>query len=52
MGLISASNPQVAIIDLLGKFSHDDDPGTACNAIFGLGLVGAGEESCGREFST
>lgn len=42
LALISISNPQMAILDTLSKFSHDVDPEVAHNAIFGLGLIGAG----------
>ncbi len=41
-GLISASNPQLNILDTLSKFSHDSDPEVAHNAIFAMGLIGAG----------
>lgn len=42
LGLISVSNPKPNIIDTLSKFSHDSDPEVAHNAIFAMGLVGAG----------
>ncbi|XP_034935656.1 26S proteasome non-ATPase regulatory subunit 2 [Chelonus insularis] len=42
LGLISVSNPKLNIIDTLSKFSHDSDPEVAHNAIFAMGLVGAG----------
>merc|ERR1711981_691721 len=42
LGLISVSNPQLNILDTLTKFSHDQDAEVAHNAIFGLGLIGAG----------
>jgi 26S proteasome regulatory subunit N1 len=42
LGLISASNPQLNILDTLSKFSHDQDPEVAHNAIFAMGLLGAG----------
>ena len=42
LGLLSVSNPQLNILDTLSKFSHDADPEVAHNAIFGLGLIGAG----------
>lgn len=42
LGLLSASNPQLAILDTLSKYSHDNDLEVALNAIFALGLVGAG----------
>merc|ERR1712226_86851 len=42
LGLISISNPQLNILDTLSKFSHDPDAETAHNAIFAMGLLGAG----------
>ncbi|KAL3841860.1 hypothetical protein ACJMK2_019957 [Sinanodonta woodiana] len=42
LGLISVSNPKLQILDTLSKFSHDSDPEVAHNAIFSMGLVGAG----------
>ena len=42
LSLISISNPQLNILDTLAKFSHDQDAEVAHNAIFGLGLIGAG----------
>ncbi|KPM44378.1 26S proteasome regulatory subunit rpn-1 [Neonectria ditissima] len=42
MGLISPSNPQMKIYDTLSRYSHDNDPEVAINAIFAMGLVGAG----------
>lgn len=42
LGLISVSNPKLSILDTLSKFSHDSDPEVAHNAIFAMGLVGAG----------
>ncbi|KAL8429313.1 hypothetical protein ACSSS7_006678 [Eimeria intestinalis] len=36
------SNPKPQLIDLLSKLSHDADPDTALNAIFAMGIVGAG----------
>lgn len=42
MGLTSVSNPQIAIMEILSKLSHDSDLEVAQNAIFGLGLIGAG----------
>ncbi|CAE6540545.1 unnamed protein product [Rhizoctonia solani] len=42
LGLISASNPQMGILDTLSKYSHDNDLAVALNAIFAMGLVGAG----------
>lgn len=42
LGLISVSNPKLSILDTLSKFSHDSDSEVAHNAIFAMGLVGAG----------
>lgn len=42
MGLISPSNPQMKIYDTLSRYSHDNDHAVALNAIFAMGLVGAG----------
>ncbi|XP_017467769.1 PREDICTED: 26S proteasome non-ATPase regulatory subunit 2 [Rhagoletis zephyria] len=42
LGLISASNPKLNILDTLSKFSHDSDAEVAHNAIFAMGLIGAG----------
>lgn len=42
LGLISVSNPQLNILDTLSKFSHDADAEVAHNAIFAMGLLGAG----------
>ncbi|NXD32184.1 RPN1 protein, partial [Spelaeornis formosus] len=42
LGLISASNPQLSILDTLSKYSHDSDLEVAANAIIAMGLVGAG----------
>ncbi|EPS97459.1 26S proteasome regulatory complex non-ATPase subcomplex Rpn1 subunit [Fomitopsis schrenkii] len=42
LGLLSASNPQLPILDTLSKYSHDNDLAVALNAIFAMGLVGAG----------
>lgn len=42
LGLVSASNPQLPIMDTLSKYSHDNDLAVALNAIFAMGLLGAG----------
>lgn len=42
MGLISPSNPQMKIYDTLSRYSHDNDIDVAVNAIFAMGMVGAG----------
>ncbi|KAG9311635.1 26S proteasome regulatory complex non-ATPase subcomplex Rpn1 subunit [Chiua virens] len=45
LGLISASNPQLPVLDTLSKYSHDSDLQVALNAIFAMGLVGAGSNN-------
>ena len=42
LGLLSISRPHLPILDTLSKFSHDSDAQVAYNAIFSMGLVGAG----------
>ena len=42
LGLLSASNPQLPILDTLSKYSRDNDLQVALNAIFAMGIVGAG----------
>ncbi|XP_066261764.1 26S proteasome non-ATPase regulatory subunit 2-like [Euwallacea similis] len=42
IALSSVSNPQLPMLDVLIKYSHDTDHDVACNAIFGLGLIGSG----------
>ncbi|KAJ7275052.1 armadillo-type protein [Mycena rebaudengoi] len=42
IGLVSVSNPVLPILDTLSKYSHDNDLQVALNAIFAMGLVGAG----------
>ncbi|KAG5889970.1 hypothetical protein JTB14_020258 [Gonioctena quinquepunctata] len=42
ISLSSVSNPQLSVIDILTKYSHDPDEEVAANAIFGLGIIGAG----------
>ncbi|XP_076667953.1 26S proteasome non-ATPase regulatory subunit 2 [Andrena cerasifolii] len=42
LGLASLSTPDLSVLDVLNKYSHDNDPDVANNAIFALGLVGAG----------
>jgi 26S proteasome regulatory subunit N1 len=41
-GLLSISNPQITVMDTLSKLSHDNDEFVSQNAIFALGLIGAG----------
>ncbi|KAI0053215.1 26S proteasome regulatory complex non-ATPase subcomplex Rpn1 subunit [Auriscalpium vulgare] len=45
LGLLSASNPQLPLLDTLSKYSHDNDLAVALNAIFAMGLVGAGSNN-------
>ncbi|RKF81202.1 26S proteasome regulatory subunit rpn-1 [Golovinomyces cichoracearum] len=42
MGLLSPSNPQIKVYDTLSRYSHDNDNGVAINAIFAMGILGAG----------
>ena len=46
LALLSASNPKLQVIDILSKFSHDHDSEVAHNAIFAMGIVGAGKFWC------
>lgn len=43
IALSSVSNAKLDVMDILTKYSHDIDEDVASNAIFGLGLIGAGE---------
>ena len=45
LGLLSASNPQLNLLDTLSRYSHDSDLAVALNAIFAMGLVGAGSNN-------
>lgn len=42
LGLLSASNPQMKVFETLSRYSHDNDLDVAVNAIFAMGMVGAG----------
>jgi 26S proteasome regulatory subunit N1 len=42
MALVSPSNPQMKVYDTLSRYSHDNDLDVAINAIFAMGLLGAG----------
>lgn len=42
LALSYASNPSVAVIDVLAKYSHDSTKEVAVNAIVALGIVGCG----------
>ena len=43
LAILSASNPQLSIIDTLSKLSHDNDAEVSHNSIFAMGVVGAGK---------
>jgi 26S proteasome regulatory subunit N1 len=42
LGLLSISHPRLSVMDTLSKLSHDQDERVSQNAIFALGLIGAG----------
>ncbi|KAN0065699.1 proteasome regulatory particle base subunit [Thecaphora frezii] len=42
LALLNPSNPAMALLDTLSKYSHDNDLDVAINAILAMGLVGAG----------
>lgn len=42
IGIVSASNPQMKVFETLSRYSHDSDLEVAQNAIYSMGLVGAG----------
>jgi 26S proteasome regulatory subunit N1 len=42
LGLLYCSYPQMNVLDLLSKYSHDNDAQVAINAIFAMGLAGSG----------
>ena len=42
LAMLSISNPQITINDVLSKLSHDVDADVATSAIVGLGLIAAG----------
>ncbi|CAG8504738.1 13783_t:CDS:10 [Ambispora leptoticha] len=42
LGLLCASNPLLNVMETLSKYSHDNDTEVAINAIFAMGLIGAG----------
>src|SRR3569833_355129 len=48
MGLVSPSNPQMKVYDTLSRYSHDNDNDVALNAIFAMGLLGAGTNNARR----
>lgn len=43
LAILSASNPQLSIVDTLSKLSHDNDAEVSHNSIFAMGIVGAGQ---------
>ena len=43
--LLSASNPDMTLVETLSRLTHDGDVGTAQNAILSLGLVAAGSNN-------
>jgi len=42
MGSMHVSNPDVGVVDALGRLTHDANSDVAASAVFALGLVGAG----------
>lgn len=42
LALSFLSNPDLSVLDVLNKYSHDNDADVTNSAIFALGLVGAG----------
>eukprot|EP00730_Choanoeca_flexa_P015053 TRINITY_DN6813_c0_g1_i1.p1 TRINITY_DN6813_c0_g1~~TRINITY_DN6813_c0_g1_i1.p1 ORF type:complete len:889 (+),score=302.50 TRINITY_DN6813_c0_g1_i1:154-2820(+) len=42
MALLCVSNPDLSVLDILSKLSHDADPEVAYNAILAMGVLGAG----------
>lgn len=42
LGLHSASNPRLEVMDTISKLTHDHDVDVARNAILALGMIGAG----------
>uniref|UniRef100_A0AC35TK98 26S proteasome non-ATPase regulatory subunit 2 n=1 Tax=Rhabditophanes sp. KR3021 TaxID=114890 RepID=A0AC35TK98_9BILA len=42
LAMLSVSNPQIPIMEVLSKFCHDADADVACNSIFSLGIISAG----------
>jgi 26S proteasome regulatory subunit N1 len=42
LALLCVSNPDLGVLDMLSKLSHDADPEVAYNAILGMGILGAG----------
>ncbi|WFD33153.1 proteasome regulatory particle base subunit [Malassezia sp. CBS 17886] len=42
LALLNPSDPAIPVLDTLSKYSHDSDLDVALNAIFAMGIVGAG----------
>ncbi|KAL3695426.1 hypothetical protein R1sor_009502 [Riccia sorocarpa] len=42
LGILSVSNPKIAVMDTLSRLSHDSDAEVAMAATMSLGLIGAG----------
>ncbi|KAL2629531.1 hypothetical protein R1flu_014217 [Riccia fluitans] len=42
LGILSVSNPRIAVMDTLSRLSHDSDAEVAMAATMSLGLIGAG----------
>jgi 26S proteasome regulatory subunit N1 len=42
LGLLSVSQPKIGIMEVLSKLSHDNDEFVSQNAVFSLGMIGAG----------
>ncbi|CAO1614769.1 unnamed protein product [Sympodiomycopsis kandeliae] len=45
LALLNPSNPTMTLLDTLSKYSHDSDLDVAINAIFAMGIVGAGSNN-------
>lgn len=45
IGLLSLSNPQISVMDMLTKLTYDPDKEVAQSAIFALGLIAAGSNN-------
>ena len=42
LAMLSASNPQLPVLDTLSKFSHDTDAEVSANSILAMGILGCG----------
>jgi 26S proteasome regulatory subunit N1 len=42
LGFLSISNPELTVMDTLSKLAHDHDERVSQNAVFALGMLGAG----------